>query len=304
MDNDLPRLVVTISNYASTLSGLGRLEEAAKLQQEAAEIYGELGQSTKELAMRGRMAGTLARQGNVEDAEQKMRLVIAELENLEGPDHPEAVTLKVDLAVLLQAKGRYKESEPLLEECLSAARRVGGRLSTYELLLLDRLSKTKYSLDKFDEAVECTRTLLPLIRESRGEDSIAYWGAHANLASFLISAGKAEEGEKIARFARDNLARIAPEGCYFTPHALETLADALNAQKKYRDEIPPLEAAYAHYTSDAFADREAARVVAGRLMQAYEAIADTESAAIWRARYTDEPETTELPAELPANGGT
>lgn len=112
------------------------------------------------------------------------------------------------LAVLLHARGRLAEAEPLYREVLDARRRILGNDHPRTLGSINNLGMVLHSLGRRDEAERLLREGLERSRRALGDEHVDTLNSTANLGGFLRSIGRIAEAEQLYRESLDARLRI------------------------------------------------------------------------------------------------
>ncbi|HEV2350979.1 MAG TPA: tetratricopeptide repeat protein [Terriglobia bacterium] len=125
-----------------------------------------------------------------------------------GPDNPDTLSSRIDLAGTLWREGRYSESEKLGRDTLETSRRVLGpehpdTLNSMNILELDLDDSGRYA-----EAEKLERETLEIQRRVLGPEDGDTINTKNNLANTLWHEGRFAEAEKLNREALDNRRRV------------------------------------------------------------------------------------------------
>ena len=140
--------------------------------------------------------GVFSREDSIELYEQ----VLAERERVLGPDHPDTLTIRNNLAGAYYSVGRFGEAIELFERVLAERERVLGPDHPDTLTTRNNLAFAYHSAGRFDEAIELYERVLAEQERVLGPDHPDTLTVRNNLAFAYHSAGRF--GEAIELFER------------------------------------------------------------------------------------------------------
>ena len=140
--------------------------------------------------------GVFSREDSIELYEQ----VLAERERVLGPDHPDTLTIRNNLAGAYYSVGRFGEAIELLGRVLAERERVLGSDHPDTLTTRNNLAFAYHSAGRFDEAIELYERVLAEQERVLGPDHPDTLTVRNNLAFAYHSAGRF--GEAIELFER------------------------------------------------------------------------------------------------------
>ena len=140
--------------------------------------------------------GVFSREDSIELYEQ----VLAERERVLGPDHPDTLTIRNNLAGAYYSVGRFGEAIELFERVLAERERVLGSDHPDTLTTRNNLAFAYHSAGRFDEAIELYERVLAEQERVLGPDHPDTLTVRNNLAFAYHSAGRF--GEAIELFER------------------------------------------------------------------------------------------------------
>jgi tetratricopeptide (TPR) repeat protein len=150
-----------------------------------------------------------------------------------GDEHPEVATDLNNLAVLLEAQGKYNEAEPVYRQSLVIMRMVLGEEHPDVTTSLNNLAALLNAQGKYDESIPLLRQSLGIMRKVLGEEHPAVATALNNLAELLRAQGKDDEAEPLYRQSLEILRKILGEEHPNVARSLNNLAGLLKTQGKY-----------------------------------------------------------------------
>lgn len=126
LGGNVPALAADVNNLASTLQGLGKLEGAEALYEEALELRrSHLPADHSETAVTVQNLATVARsKGDPTKAEQLYRQSLEMYERLGRTDDPQVANVISSLGSLLEERGALADAEPLLRRALAIRERL------------------------------------------------------------------------------------------------------------------------------------------------------------------------------------
>jgi len=160
---------------------------------------------------------------------------LATRRQLLGPDDPETLSSLLGSGMLLEARGKLNDAEPVLREAFERRRRVLGASHHDTLSAMNELGQLLVALGKLPEAEQLLRESLDLHRRALGMDDRSSLIALTYVGSVLRKQGKLAEAETAFRQALEGCRRVFGPEDRLTMVALASLAEDLGAQGK-RDE--------------------------------------------------------------------
>ena len=150
-----------------------------------------------------------------------------------GPEHPETLDSRNNLAGILWREGHYAESEKLSRETLEISRRVLGRerqetLDSMNILALDLDDSGRYA-----EAEKLEQETLDIQRRVLGSEHPDTLNSMNNLALDLMDLGRYAESEKLRRQTLDIQRRVLGPEHPDTLKSMNNLAAVLSREGRY-----------------------------------------------------------------------
>lgn len=221
----------------------GKAEQARKLIEDALSIQrASLPDEHPKIAETLNMlAISDTAQDRYEEAAPVMREVVARFEKISGPDHPDTLVAKNNLAAILLHLDNYEEAERLQRAVIEHMRADDGQgtiVKNYE-----NFSDTLAHEGKVDEAVEYARKAVAAQKRLDGESSLNVAVAIRHLAYMEEFSGDAEAAEAHLREAQQ-MGKAADSGHDYGiyPWTLP-LADFLIGAGRCSEALPLLDAA-------------------------------------------------------------
>ncbi len=181
-----PSTFIAESNVAAVLYGLGRTEEARGVLEEAIpRMDGALAlNSPVRLGVLNQLAVILM--GDGEDAARALELfeqVVAGLEHAYGPDSPQTLVARSNVAAALCGMGRSEQALPELEAIASAFESIQGASGMHALQARENLADAHRELGNPERARAVLEKALDARQRGRAEDRA---GLARTLATLLI----------------------------------------------------------------------------------------------------------------------
>ena len=152
--------------------------------------------------------GVFSREDSIEFYEQ----MLAEREWVLGPDHPDTLTVRNNLAGAYKSAGRLAEAVELFEQVLAEYERVLGSDHPDTLAARNNLAGAYYSVGRFGEAIELFERVLAERERVLGSDHPDTLAARNNLAGAYYFAGRFGEAiELLGRVLADRVRVLGPD---------------------------------------------------------------------------------------------
>ncbi|MCQ5272314.1 tetratricopeptide repeat protein [Schaalia odontolytica] len=148
------------------------------------------------------------------------------LEGLLGPDHPDALTSRNDLAYVYYAAGRLEEAIPLFKQVLTDSIRVLGEDHPDALTSRNNLASAYRAAGRLEEAITLFEQVLPDRIRVLGEDHPDTLNSRNNLAYAYESAGRLEEAITLYEQVLPDRIRVLGEDHPSTLNSRNNLAGA------------------------------------------------------------------------------
>ena len=137
--------------------------------------------------------------GSVYEAVE-LEVAVAVVEGVLGPDHPDTLAVRNNLALVYESVGRFGEAIELFEQVLDERERVLGADHPDTLKTRNNLASVYYSVGRFAEAIDAWEELLRDCQRVLGADHPVTLDVRNNLAVAYKSVGRF--GEAIELFER------------------------------------------------------------------------------------------------------
>ena len=152
--------------------------------------------------------GVFSREDSIELYEQ----VLAERERVLGPDHPDTLTIRNNLAGAYKSAGRLAEAVELFERVLADRVRVLGSDHPDTLAARNNLAGAYYSVGRFGEAIELFERVLAERERVLGSDHPDTLTTRNNLAGAYYFAGRFGEAiELLGRVLAERERVLGPD---------------------------------------------------------------------------------------------
>ncbi len=200
-----PLIAIRLTNLASPLESMNRLEEAEELYRRALalseHIFGP--EHSRVAQCLSNLSGFLLRTNRQDEAEKSVRRALAIAEKTHGHDHPNVAIRLYNLAGLLQRTNRPAQAEPLLRRSLAILESSFGPDHPNVAASLNSLAFVLRETNQSAEAEPFMRRVLAVDEKSFGPDHIAVARDLNNLAGLLENTDRLAEAEPLYRRAQD-----------------------------------------------------------------------------------------------------
>ena len=194
-----PKTLMAQNNYAAALCGLGRYEDALKIQREVYEkrkkALGEENADT--LRVQSNLAYTLDQLGRHEEALQVLRTVYELRRKALGVEDPETVMTQIMLAGMLFNLEQYKEALKHQKEVYEKRKRLLGAEAPETLTAQENLAVILGKLGRFNEELTVLLKLYAGRKKALGDRNPETLLAQYGVAHTFLKLGRYEEALKI-----------------------------------------------------------------------------------------------------------
>jgi non-specific serine/threonine protein kinase/serine/threonine-protein kinase len=135
--------------------------------------------------------------GRLEEAEKLQRATLDTRTHVLGPDHPDTLAVKANLANTLDSASRFAEAEIFYYEVLDTETRVLGKENPDTLLTAGNLGSTLRRDGRLAEAERLQRSIFEAKRRVLGPDHPETIKTYASLAATLFIEGNDTEARAI-----------------------------------------------------------------------------------------------------------
>lgn len=182
-------------------------------------------------------ASILASRGELEEAEQLNRSVLAGFNRTLGAGHSSTLTSASNLALLLHHKGEYEKAEALSRWTVHQSKAVLGACHTDTLTSVSNLSLSLQHQGRYEEAKSLDRQVLQGFIKQFGPRHPSSLTAMSNLAIVLQCQGRFRESEKLHRRALAGRLEMLGVRNSSTQSSVENLVALLLYQGKSSDMV-------------------------------------------------------------------
>jgi serine/threonine protein kinase len=210
----------------------GRDATLREILDDAASTMGKRfqGQPRVEARLRFTVGKTFEALGEYDKAESNLRRAIDVGERELGPEHPETLRSKVELANVHREQARYDESEALLRETLAIRRRVLGPEHPQTLETMTSLVSILVYQKRAAEAEVLGRETLRLNRRVLGDDNLQTLISMHYLARAIQDQGRLAEAETLFKETIDIKRRALGDDHLETLKSMSDLANVYSSQ--------------------------------------------------------------------------
>ena len=138
-------------------------------------------------------------QGDLERAQAELRRAFELHRNVAGPDNPDVLTRRYDLAIVLTEQGRFADAEAELRGVINGRSRELGKDDEDTVSARLDLGKVLFTEGQLTDAEAEFRLVADARSRLLGEDSTETWDARYFLAKTLQEEGRLEEAERSFR---------------------------------------------------------------------------------------------------------
>jgi len=181
------------------------------------------------------IAWILTDQGQYNLAETTLREVLKEREHALGPEHPDTLRTRNDLAVTLDDEGKYAEAEVEYRAVIELEKKLLGPDHPTTLTTRDNLGGALYHQGKYAEAEAEFRAVLKLEEKVLGPEHTDTLYTRNNLAGTLDDEGKSAEAETEYRAVIKLREKVLDPEDPILLGTRNNLAGALYGQGKYAE---------------------------------------------------------------------
>ena len=138
----------------------------------------------------------------------ELDVAVAVVEDVLGPDHPDMLTVRNNLAVAYRSVGRFGEAIELFEQVLDERERVWGADHPDMLTVRNNLALAYLSVGRFGEAIDAWEELLLECQRVLGADHPDMLTVRNNLAGAYKSVGRFGEAIELFEQVLDERERV------------------------------------------------------------------------------------------------
>lgn len=227
----------SIAEWASLAGSLGRYEAMRSAHERA--LRSASPGSLASITHRNGIALASGNLGELEDAEQLHRSVLADAQHVLPKDDPLLQTLKMNLGGVLDRMGKYPQAKAQYQQAFSAQEELLGADHPSTLASAGNLASVLATMGEFTEAVELQRDVLERQQRALGENHPTTLSAAYNLAWSYDAMGQYEQAEAMHRSILDERRELFGAGHPQTLSSMKSHGSALIALGRL-DEAEPL----------------------------------------------------------------
>ena len=138
----------------------------------------------------------------------ELEVAVAVVEGVLGPDHPDTLGLRNNLALVYKSVGRFGEAIELFEQVLDERKRLLGADYPDTLTTRSNLASVYYSVGRFGEAIDAWEELLLDCQRVLGADHPVTLDVRNNLAVVYESVGRFAEAIELFEQVLDERERV------------------------------------------------------------------------------------------------
>ena len=138
----------------------------------------------------------------------ELSAAVGVIEDVLGPDHPDTLSVRNNLAVAYDSVGRFGEAIELFEQVLAEQERVLGPDHPDTLSVRNNLAVAYDSVGRFGEAIELFEQVLDECKRLLGADHPDTLNTRSNLASVYDSVGRFGEAIELFEQVLDDQERV------------------------------------------------------------------------------------------------
>ena len=161
-----------------------------------------------------------------------------------GPDHPDSISARNNLGLLLLYQGQYDEAQPILTQALADSRRTKGDQHPDTLSVLDNIGLLMHELGRFGEAESYLQEALAGYKAHFPADAPETLAAMNNIASVYEGRGEFAKSEPFLREAYEGNKRVLGPDDAKTLSSANNVAINLKRQGKLAEAEPFYREAY------------------------------------------------------------
>ncbi|PPD18958.1 MAG: hypothetical protein CTY24_12045 [Methylobacter sp.] len=181
-------LAATYINTGTTLTSLGRLNEAENSFQKALAIYEEIGDKASIAIVLNNLGSVYKARGELAKAEEAYTRALAISESILGSEHPDTATALNNLGSVFAAMGDLSKAEKYFSQALAINERIYGAEHPRTATALNNLGTIYRYEGKLDKALEAYQKALAITESTLGPSHPSIEAVRKNIES--IKQGK------------------------------------------------------------------------------------------------------------------
>jgi len=221
--------------------------------------------------------------GHNEEAERYYRRSLGIYRSYYGEDHHETASLMTMVARVLVSEGRREEAGELLRESLAIRERVFGPEHSSVASTLNEIGRLAQQEGRTGQAKEAFERAIKIYIQVYDDRHYAIGVAIGNLAGVYMDTGELEEAERLFREAVRRYGETLPPDHQYQGVMRVKLGRALLRQKRYEEATRETLAGYSIIRNQTEPAEQWIEAACTDLVEAYEALGDSEQAVRYRA---------------------
>lgn len=228
-------LLVWLSNARGMIALIDNNAKSAKQNfQEAAERSAsvpDIDESTR-LAFKQRLAFSNIRLGNGVEAERLFRELISDYTRTSGPDSPDVLRVRLNLAQAFMIQNKNAEAVDEANQIYPSFVAKLGRDHELSMQVLATRAQCEGTLERWDDAIRDGMDLHQLAVKKQGASAFFSVASLADISTAQCRSGHIAEGEANARSAYETARKAFGDKAGLTGATADTLADCLIARNR------------------------------------------------------------------------
>ncbi len=223
-------LLVWLSNARGMVALIDNNAKSARDNFQAASVraagVAAIDENTR-LAFKQRLAFSNIRLGNGVEAERLFRELISAYSRSSGPDSPDVLRVRLNLAQAFMIQNKSAEAVDETTQIYPSFVAKLGRDHELSMQVLATRAQCEGTLGRWDDAIRDGLELHGLAVQKQGPSSFFAIGSLADVSTAQCRSGRYAEGERNARSAYDGAKKAFGEHAGLTGATADTLADCL-----------------------------------------------------------------------------
>ena len=187
-----PTTLTARGQYAIALPAIGKAQESVDVLTDVLGLTTKAGEreSREGRIMVNSLAVSYHHLGKLDEAEALYREAVDISARLDGPEHPDTLTTRMNLASMLQGRGNITEAEPMMAETCALVRKVFGDSHTTTATAAANLGGLYEAKGKLKDALPLLEESLDTRRRAEGESTRGVALAKQRVAQVLSRLGE------------------------------------------------------------------------------------------------------------------
>lgn len=175
-------LAATYINLGTTLTSLGRLDDAEESFQKALAIYEEIGDQGSLSIVLNNLGSVYKARGELDKAKEAYSRALAISERIFGADHPDTATTINNLASVYTSMGDLSKAEEYFSRSLAINQRIFGRDHPRTATTLNNLGTVYRYEGNLDKALKAYQQALTITEKALGAGHPSVEAIQRNIA--------------------------------------------------------------------------------------------------------------------------